>query len=64
MNEMPYIKLLSRNDLGQVLGMSKRSTYRLSDLPAAVVLGNGDNAKRYWKLSDIDAWLDSKKEAN
>ncbi len=64
MNEMPYIKLLSRNDLGQVLGMSKRSTYRLSDLPAAVVLGNGDNAKKMWKMQDIEQWLDSKKETH
>ena len=60
----PMIQLLTRNDLSKALCMSKRSTYRIDDLPAAVSFGKGEKSKKYWKASDIDAWLDSKKEAN
>ena len=60
----PLIQLMTRSDLSKVLCMSKRSTYRIDDLPAALSFGKSEKAKKYWKAADINAWLETKKEAN
>lgn len=56
-------KLMAERDFAkEVMGCSPQTIWRMlkrGDLPPYITLGN----KRYYKPSDVEAWLESKKMA-
>jgi len=51
----------SRKEIAEKIGCNERSTYTL-DLPDGFTLRNSPSAKKFWKVTDVMAWIDSKKE--
>lgn len=53
-------KFISRKQLASILGYSPRHTRRLQDLPKPVKFSGSHNARGMFRMSEINAWLESK----